>query len=99
MLCTVKVSVLSIRYWGGCRDGIGEGAAMVLGRVPQWYWVGCRNGIGEVPQYKGARALMVWRYSPNQITLLRSHNGASAPLDIGRRRHLPEGCPEGGALL
>ena len=25
-------------YWGGCRNGIGEGAAMVLGREPQWYW-------------------------------------------------------------
>ena len=39
-LCSVKTSVWAIRYWGGSRDGIGEVAAMVLGK--------CRNGIGEV---------------------------------------------------
>ena len=72
---------------------------MVLGRVPQWYWGGSRDGIGEVPQYKGARALMVWRYTPSQITLLRSHNGATASLDIERQRHLSEDCPEGGAVI
>ena len=98
-LCSVKTSVWAIRYWGGSRDGIGEVAAMVLGRVPQWYWGGSRDGIGEVPQYKGARTLMVWRYSPSQITLLRSHNGATASLDIERQRHLSEDCPGGGAVL
>ena len=72
---------------------------MVLGRVPQWYWGSAAMVLGRVPQYKGARALMVWRYTPSQITLQLSHNGATAPLDIERQRHLSEDSPGGGAVL